>query len=245
MMDMTDALDQRVLVWLARLSELRPSLPALEPLLDVREKERAERFRLPDDRDRFVIGRGLLRHALQRFAPELPAGWELDYTDRGRPVLPKASGDLEFSISHTRDFIALAFARRARVGIDLEFVQPTVDLMELAERILSESDFVAFSTFSRPEMQLAFYRAWTRKEAYLKARGEGIATALQDVSVSFTAVETSGLMDRRENSTAHWRLHLVPVPSDYVGSLACDDAMRRPAWCRVWIEGDALQVQAV
>ncbi len=226
--DDTD-LRQAVTAWIARVSDWRESLPALEALLDAGERERATHFKFPDDRTRFILGRGLLRHGLRRFAPEVPASAEIGYSPLGRPIFPAEYDAPRFSISHTRDLVALAFTRDAQVGVDLEYMQPTVDLLELAERILSEDDFRAFQAFPHRERQLAFYRAWTRKEAYLKARGEGTGTGLQEVHVSFLAEPISTLTDRRDRSGPAWRLHLLDVPADYVGSLACDDA--RPVQC--------------
>jgi len=215
-----------VVVWIARVPDFRDELPALEALLDAHERERAGRFRFPEDRARFVVGRGLLRHGLRRYAPQIPATLEIAYSNLGRPFVPVEYEAPRFSISHTRDLVALAFAADAQIGVDLEFMQPPVDLLDLAERILSEEDFRTFQTFPPVDRQLAFFHAWTRKEAYLKARGEGIGTGLQDVSVSFTKETTSGLTDRRDASSASWRLHTLPVPDDYMGCVACDEGER-------------------
>jgi 4'-phosphopantetheinyl transferase len=209
---------------------LRPALPGLEALLDRREQERLARFRFPEDRARFVAGRGLLRHGLRRYAPRVPASIEMTYSSLGRPLISAAHDAPHFSISHTRDVVALAFAAEAQVGIDLEYMKPSVDMLELAERILSEDDFKAFQALSPGERLGSFYRMWTRKEAYLKARGEGIATGLRDVSVSLRTEMTSPITDRRDSSTGQWRLHALPVPEDYVGFVACDEP-DRPMAC--------------
>ncbi len=215
-----------VVVWIARLPELREELPALEALLDAGERNRAAQFRFADDRGRFIVGRGLLRLGLRRYAPEVPAALEIAYSSLGRPLIPGDYDAPRFSISHTHDLVALAFASGAQAGVDLEFMKPPVDLLELAERILSEEDFQAFLAFPHVERQLAFYRAWTRKEAYLKARGEGIGTGLQDVSVSFGAEAITQVTDRRDVSMTTWRLHTLPVPQEYLGCVACDEVER-------------------
>jgi len=225
-----------VVVWIAQVPEFRETLPALEALLDAREIERASRFRFPEDRARFVVGRGLLRHGMRRYAPQVPATFEVAYSSLGRPLVPAEYEAPRFSISHTHDLVALAFTSGAQTGVDLEFMKPPVDLLELAERILSEEDFHAFEAFPHVERQLAFYRAWTRKEAYLKARGEGIGTGLQDVSVSFTAETTSPVTDRRDASATAWRLHMLPVPEEYMGCVACDEAARRVTCLSVRME---------
>jgi 4'-phosphopantetheinyl transferase len=219
--------DGAIVVWLAHVSEWSESLPVLEALLDPNEHERAARFHFAEDRARFILGRGLLRHGLRRYAPDVPPSIEMIYTGLGQPTIPAEFGAPRFSISHTHDLVALAFANDAQVGLDLEYLQPPVDHLELAERILSEEDFRTFEALPQEEKHVAFYRAWTGKEAYLKARGEGIATGLQDVSVPFTANPTAALVDHRDASAGAWRLHALPVPHDYMGNLACDDASRK------------------
>jgi 4'-phosphopantetheinyl transferase len=235
--------DGAIVVWFAHVSALHDSLAALEALLDAKERERALRFHFPEDRARFIAGRGLLRHALRLYAPRVPASIEISYSSLGRPLVPIEHEAPRFSISHAHDLVALAFVNDAQVGIDLEYTRPPIDLIALAERIFSEEDLRAFEAFPLREKQLAFYRAWTRKEAYLKARGEGIATGLQEVSVSFSPEKTSSVKDRRDvSSPAAWRIDALPVPEDYIGSLACDDPNREVKCFSVRMEMEAMHL---
>jgi 4'-phosphopantetheinyl transferase len=216
-----------VIVWIAQVSKAQDSLIFLEPCLDVRDRERAARFRFPEDRARFVLGRGLLRKCLGHYLQQTPETIELAYTDRGRPILPHDE-TVQFSISHTHDLVAVAVTAGARVGIDLEYVQPQLDLPELAKRICSDEELQTFQALASRETPAAFFRIWTRKEAYLKARGEGITEGLQEISVSLGSEETGSIKDTRDESAAQtWRLLTLPVPADYMGSLACDDADKR------------------
>ncbi|HEV3272139.1 MAG TPA: 4'-phosphopantetheinyl transferase superfamily protein [Candidatus Methylacidiphilales bacterium] len=216
-----------MIVWIAQVSKARDSLVFLEPCLDGRDRERAARFRFAEDRARFVLGRGLLRKCLGRYLEQTPETIELATTDRGRPVLPHDE-TVQFSISHTHDLVAVALTADARIGIDLEHMKLPPDLPDLAKRILSEEDFQAFQALPGSETPAAFYRAWTRKEAYLKARGEGIAEGLRQISVSLGPEKTGVIRDARDKTAEQtWRLLALPVPADYVGSLACDDAGKR------------------
>ena len=225
--DRREHLDDAIVVWMARVSAAHDSLIFLESCLDLHDHERAARFRFPEDRARFVLGRGLLRKCLGRYLRQTPETIKLAYTDRGRPILPQDE-TIQFSISHTHDLVAIALTAQARVGIDLEYVQPDLDPLELAGRIFSEKDLRIFQALPRSETLPAFFRAWTRKEAYLKARSEGIAEGLRLVSVPFGPEETASLTDARDESAARtWRLHALPVSADYMGSLACDDAGKR------------------
>ena len=223
-------LDRAVVVWITRVSRAPDPLTVLDPLLDDRDRERAARFRFDEDRARFVLGRSLIRKSLGLYLGQKPEAIKLADGGRGRPVFAD-DATIQFSISHTRDIVAIALTAGARVGIDFEFVKPAVDLSELAERILSEDDLRKFQSFPRHEAVTAFFRAWTRKEAYLKACSEGIADGLKLVSVSFGPEEISSLADARDEAAERtWRLHNLTVSKEYMGAVACD-APDRPIDC--------------
>jgi 4'-phosphopantetheinyl transferase len=216
-----------MIVWIASVRQARDSLIFLEGSLDERDRERAARFRFAEDRERFVLGRGLLRKGLGRYLQRDAETVELAYTDRGRPFLADDE-TVQFSISHAHDLVAIALTAEARIGIDLEYVQSDLDFLGLAERIFSEGDLQAFRGLAQTEAPRAFYRAWTRKEAYLKARGEGIAERLRQVSVSLKAEEVGSIRDGQDGSgVPTWRLMALPVPANYLGSVACDDPGKR------------------
>jgi 4'-phosphopantetheinyl transferase len=155
-----------------------------------------------------------------------PESVELGYTDLGRPIYPPDT-EVQFSISHTQDLVAVAVTVGASIGVDLEAISPHLDLIELAERIFSEEDLAVFQAHAKGEKLAAFYRAWTRKEAYLKARGEGITEALQQISVSMGPEEVLSIKDsRHESASEKWHLISLPLPGGYAGTLACDDVAR-------------------
>jgi 4'-phosphopantetheinyl transferase len=221
----------QIVVWIAQLSQTQDSLGFLEPCLDAKDRERAVRFKFADDRARFVLGRGLLRKCLGHYLEQTPETIELGYSDLGRPILAHDE-TIQFNISHSNDLIALAVTANAKVGIDVERVERHPDLLELAARIFSEHDLQAFQALPANEALAVFYRVWTRKEAYLKARGEGITEGLPLISASFGPEKTSTITDTRDaNAAQTWRVVDLFVPNDYMGCLACDDASR-PLDCR-------------
>jgi 4'-phosphopantetheinyl transferase len=221
-----DYLAGHMIVWIAHVSKAKESLGVFEPFLDGKERERAARFRFPADRWRFVLGRGMLRKCLGHYLERAPESVDLGYTDLGQPIV-RDDAKIQFSISHTQDLVAVAVTDGARIGIDLEAVQPHLDLMELAERIFSADDLALFQSRPMNEKLATFYRAWTRKEAYLKARGEGIAEGLQQICVSMGPEEILSLKDSRNDAEADkWRLISIPVPVGYAAALACDDRDR-------------------
>jgi 4'-phosphopantetheinyl transferase len=216
-----------MIVWIAHLSKTHDSHAFFEPCLDAHDRDRAARFRFAPDRSRFVLGRALLRKSLGHFLGLPPESIELGYTDRGRPIYPP-DPRIQFSISHTQDLVAVALTENANIGIDLEAVSPHLDLIELAERIFSPDDLAVFNAHPAGEKLAAFYRAWTRKEAYLKARGEGIAEGLEQISVSMGPEEVLSLKDSRNKAQEeNWHLMSLPLPHGYAGTLACDDMRKQ------------------
>jgi 4'-phosphopantetheinyl transferase len=221
-----DHLSAHMIVWIAHVSKSHDALAAFEPCLDARDRERAARFKFPADRARFILGRGMLRECLGHYLEQPPESIELGYTDLGRPIFP-SDETLQFSISHTQDLVGVALTEGAQIGIDLEAISPHLDLIELAERIFSPDDLMVFQAYAVRERVAAFYRAWTRKEAYLKARGEGIAEGLQQISVSMAPEEVLSITDSRQASASgKWHLISLPLPGGYAGTLACDDVTK-------------------
>ena len=229
-------LDSHVVVWLARVGEWQPFLAGIEPLLDSRERERAGRFHFAEDRARFIMGRGLLREMAAPFLMREPAEIEIGYTERDRPVFV-GERKTQFSIAHSGDIVALALTAHARVGIDVEFMRRDLDPLELAPRIFSEAALIDLRNLPAAGQRPAFFRAWTRKEAYLKARGEGIAEALTQVGVPLTEVDVMNVHDARDPSVQdEWLVRSLPVGDDYSGSVAYENPAKR---------GDVFQVRSM
>lgn len=219
-------LEQNIVVWMTQISASQDALQSLEPCLDARDRKRAARFHFAEDRARYVLGRGLARKILGHYLSQSPETIEFAYTDRGRPYFP---GDeaMCFSITHARDLVAVALTANARVGIDIEHMERKLNLKELAERILSAKDFCKFEALPESEKVAAFFRVWTRKEAYLKATGEGITDALKKISVSMRTEEMGMITDTRDEAAAKkWRMHSLTLPENYMGCVACDDATK-------------------
>jgi 4'-phosphopantetheinyl transferase len=165
-------------VYVARLSDLRPAHLAL---LNDTEQARAQRYRLAADRDRFRLGAVLLRAAASRHLGVPPAGVAVDRTcgrcgaQHGRPQLP--GGGLHASVSHSGDVVAVALTRAGPVGVDVEAVR-TIDFAAIAESVCTPAE--------RPDIRTDadFYTVWTRKEAVLKATGEGLSRPMTDLRIT-------------------------------------------------------------
>ncbi|HEV2393476.1 MAG TPA: 4'-phosphopantetheinyl transferase superfamily protein [Verrucomicrobiae bacterium] len=151
------------------------------------EIQRAGRFHFEQHRNRFIAGRGLLRAVLARYLCAAPKQIKFAYGTNGKPCLAKSTGgdNLEFNLAHSEDVALLAVTRTFPVGIDVERIRPMPDAAELVARFFSPRESAIFRGLPSEEQSSAFFSLWTRKEALLKATGEGIGHLLNQVEVSF------------------------------------------------------------
>jgi 4'-phosphopantetheinyl transferase len=216
---------REVHVWRARLSSSTADLSKLRGSLSSEERERADRFRSEHDRARFVLGRivarSVLGHCLQRPARDV----QLTSDNSGKPVVASPSEALlHFNISHSGDHVLLALARDRRVGVDVEQVREAKDLNEIAARCFSKAEYFRLQTIPERMRTESFYRCWTLKEAYLKARGEGFRLSLDSFDVAFLPGEMPRLLETRFDpvDATRWCFRELHLGSAYLAALATE-----------------------
>ncbi|MFQ5654391.1 MAG: 4'-phosphopantetheinyl transferase family protein [Planctomycetota bacterium] len=197
-------------VWRASLDLPDRSTARLASHLTPGEREGAERAISPTLRTRRVASRGILRALLGRYLERDPGDVELAIGEHGRPRLAAgpAEGPISFNLSHSGGLALYAFARERTVGIDIENVRPTVDHQGVAARSFSAAERAVLSALPEDERLAAFFRCWTRKEAYLKAKGGGISLRLDGFDVSLAPGEPPALLASRleQEGPCRWRL---------------------------------------
>jgi 4'-phosphopantetheinyl transferase len=206
-----------VAVGLTPLTLEAAALAELERRLTGADRERAARFRRVEDRARFILGRALLARLLAERLGERPVALALSLTEQGRPYLPTRP-ETCFSISHAGDWVGVALAERAEVGIDIESLDRRVDLPALAERIFDQPDLARFRALPEVDQLHAFFRAWTGKEAVLKAKGVGLLGGVQKISVPLNDVPAE--IQDPDDAERTWHVGPLPVAAGYVASLA-------------------------
>ena len=204
-----------VQVWLVSGSEPPQPVDALYALLSADECSRMERLAFPALRERFVISRGCLRLILGHCTGSEPAGIRFDYGTQGKPHLYRGDTptDVEFNVSHSGDLYLYALTRGSNVGIDVELMREDTDIDRLAARYFAPGEVRRLTDVPAGERRAAFYRCWTRKEAYLKARGCGISGELDKFEVNFLASEPPAVLRTRPGvaRASSWRVwDLVP-----------------------------------
>ncbi len=201
-------------VWLASLDRPAASEDAqLRDLLAPDEARRADAFAAEDERRRFVVGRGLLRVLLGRYLHEAPAVLRFDYGERGKPTL--AGSTVQFNLSHAGGIVLYAIALGRDVGVDVERLRSLPDLARIARRFFSAWEADTLLQLPAAERERAFFTCWTRKEAYVKALGGGLAVPLDAFDVAFAPDEPPRLLRSTVDARgpACWSLvDLVPEP---------------------------------
>jgi 4'-phosphopantetheinyl transferase len=224
--DATSLLPGEIHLWRAGLDMPPSQAEQFLEILSEDERDRADRFRFPKDRWRFVAGRGLLRLILARYLGTLPDRIRFSYGPQGKPSLAGNldGGALRFNVSHSDALALFAFARDRELGVDLERVDPLVAAERIPEYFFSSQECASLRSLPAEFQPEAFFHCWSRKEAYLKAKGGGLTVPLDQFSVSLAPNQPAELLwtaEPREN--CRWSLHaLTPAPG-YVGALAVED----------------------
>jgi 4'-phosphopantetheinyl transferase len=177
-----------VVVWTVRQgdAEVDARLRDYESLLTPDEQQRAQRFLQEPDRARFIIGRALARTMLSRFTDVSPDKWRIVIDEHGRPLLgerPATVPDLRFNLSHTDGLVACALTIGREVGVDVEHIDRRLT-HDVPERFFSPHEVADLRRLPREEQDVVFFDYWTLKEAYIKARGLGLALPLGQFSFS-------------------------------------------------------------
>lgn len=187
------------------------------------ERARAARLLCEYKRARFITGRSALRRLLGRYLDEGPEALIFDYGPHGKPALVTEASDavLTFNFSHSEDLALLAVATERKVGIDIEYRHRDISVAPFARHILSENEAAALQRLPAERHKQALLTAWTRKEAYVKALGEGLARSLKSFSAGIADDEPA--VRRLEDNNGEprtWKFSPLAVHPDYLACLA-------------------------
>ena len=208
-------------VWRADLELGPPELYRLQKTLSPDELDRAARFYFPKDQQRFIAARGVLRDTLARYLGRPPAELHFSYASFGKPSLASdcAADALRFNVSHSGGIALYAVALQREVGIDLERIEPKFAGDEIAERFFSRNEVAKLRSLPASARLHAFFNCWTRKEAYVKARGAGLQIPLESFDVSLAPDEQAAFLSDGEFG---WSLRALLLDPDYAAAIAVE-----------------------
>lgn len=158
----------------------------LEALLSRSERERAARFHFPEHARRFIAAHGRLRQVLAEVLQMPPGQLEFATGAHGKPLLAGAASasDIRFNLSHSGDWALIGWSRQRDIGVDIESWRPMRDEQALVRRFFSPAEIAAYAATDTELRSRAFFDAWSRKEAYVKAVGRGLGLPLDSFDVS-------------------------------------------------------------
>lgn len=224
-------------VWRVDLHATSRQLSTLVDTLSQEETVRADRYRSPIHRQRFIIAHGALRDILSRYTGHRPHDVPFVTTVAGKPALVDERGEpvVHFSLSHSADCALVAVTAAGPVGVDVEKIDPTIEVATTAERFFATAEVEALLALDQPQQVQRFYHLWTCKEAYLKARGDGILNRLSNVTIRVTQPVAVALISDVVDPCApdKWRLQLLEAPAGFAAALAtpCDTStLRMHSW---------------
>ena len=215
-------------VWRASLEQPLPNVESLRQLLSPDERARADRFHFEKDRRHFVVARGVLRSLLGRYLGIEPDTLRFAYADHGKPHLaaeiPQQPAQLKFNLAHSGGLAVYAFTGLGEVGVDLEQINPHFTGDDIARRFFSATEVACLDQLPAETRGLAFFNCWTRKEAFIKAKGMGLSFALDQFDVTLAPDQKAELLRTRwdDNEAGRWSLRALEIGVGYVGAVAVE-----------------------
>jgi 4'-phosphopantetheinyl transferase len=224
-------------VWKAGLTHSDRTTQSFLRILTLDERSRAESFYFQRDRDRFIIARACLRVILSRYLRITPGKLRFCYGPYGKPALFGIQGEraLRFNLSHSHDLALYVVARGREVGLDVEYMREDFASETVAEHFFSGRELEALRGLPSNERTQGFFNCWTRKEAYIKARGMGMSLPLDHFDVTLIPGEPAALLNVRENvrGTSDWSLRDLSPESGYAAAVAVEGANWRLGCWRI------------
>jgi 4'-phosphopantetheinyl transferase len=211
-------------LWRVQFDLLPPVLDQLISVLSNEEREKAARFYFQADRERYITSKACQRTVLGAYLGVEPGSLVFDLNPHGKPRLSGEIGAtaLAFNLSHTLGLGILAVARGVELGVDVENAKAREVDMGIARRFFSPHEVAVLEALPVADQMGAFFVCWTRKEAYIKARGEGLAFPLDKFSVSFSPNQLPALLSNEEDpdETRRWAFYHLDLGPGYAGALA-------------------------
>jgi 4'-phosphopantetheinyl transferase len=173
-------------------------------LLSMDERRRSERFHFDKDMKYFIVRHGILRKILGNYLGVEPGQFQFDYGKNEKPALADifGMGKIQFNMSHSEGLALYAFTRDREIGVDIECIRDISEMGQIAERFFSRGENAVLQALPKGKKREAFFNCWTRKEAFIKATGDGLSYPLDGFDVSLVPGEPARLLRIEGDSTA-------------------------------------------
>jgi len=221
-------------IWLCDLKQLSGDINIFYSILSDDERQRADKLKVEDKKQQYIITRGALRQRLGLFTNIEPKDFVFDYLEHGKPVLINDAryANITFNVSHSHDLALIAIAQNQNIGIDIEKINHESKHDQLVARFFSEAEQTEFQTMAEVNKARAFCACWTRKEAFIKAVGKGVGYGLDKFDLTVDPENQSPRITLHRPSEEIWSAINLPINNEYMACLVSDRvSLSVRCWC--------------
>jgi 4'-phosphopantetheinyl transferase len=212
-------------LWLIGLDLAEDSVEHLRRLLSAGERQRERGFHFRADRRRFIVSHGMLRMILGGCVNQRPEEVCFCFEEHGKPYLEPSTNPngISFNMAHSNELALVGVCRSLRIGVDIEYKDVRHATGEIAHRHFAREELAVFAALSASAQTEAFFTTWTRKEAYIKARGEGVFLGLDGFAIVSDAEARPVLVrSSHQNRSQSWQFRDLSLHEHYAAALAID-----------------------
>jgi 4'-phosphopantetheinyl transferase len=189
--------------------------------LSAKERIQANNYRTRSLRDQYIMSHGILRHILSHYTKQSPVNVEFTHNEYGKPFLKDSN--IQFNMSHSHNMASFVVALDCRVGIDIELHNDNLDVQELEDLVLTSKESKYLSNLKPKEKLTLFYDLWTKKEALIKATGQGLSYPINTIeAIDLLSGQGICLANEKNELEQEWYCYELQTPKDYSGSIAID-----------------------
>lgn len=219
--------ENQVHIWRIPLEQPVERLIGFSRDLSNDELQRADRFHFERDRRRYMVSHSWMRRLLGAYQHQQPSAIQFELAEHGKPHL-KADPDgldLNFNLAHSGEFALLGLCRGVALGVDIEHVHTMQDILQVAARYFSQNERSQLAQVPQDQVESAFFKCWTCKEAFIKNLGDGLYYPLDQFDVNLYPDQPARLLRVASDppEASHWQLVSFPVSEEYFGALAVRD----------------------
>ncbi len=209
-------------IWSFKTSQFNQSIGDCLHMLSEDEKIKAGKYRFNKDMKIYVLARATLRFIISKYLKVDPNEIHFTYSKYQKPSLLKPKTNLHFNVSHSGERVLIGFTEDSVLGVDIELIKYTEELTDVARRFFSDNEVSDFLTLSGEDQSIGFFNCWTRKEAFIKAVGQGLSFPLKEFDVSLLPAKEARLLSTHFNlkEKDKWSLFDIPMDGPYKAALA-------------------------
>ncbi len=213
-------------VWCVSIDVDESVLYSLMRTLSEEEREKARRMKIEKPRKYYMASRGLLRQILAAYVKQAPELLEFEYGPNGKPTLSEKfdNSGIKFNVSHSHGLALCCVTREREIGADIEKMRDDVEITDISKRFFSSREHEELIKLPVDDQKRGFYNCWTRKEAYLKATGQGLTFPLSQFDMSLTPGEPAVMIAHQSDpgQVSMWSIVDLDVGPDYAAAIAVE-----------------------